>query len=381
MKFSLITDPEQLGTCRDRWNAVAQSRAFFRWEWLATWSQQFLGPSDQLHILVAYDTTDAKDRTADVTREADEETWVGIAPFFVSGRKLRLLGSGTACSDYAGLICDSQHARQFTELVSDYLAQEVRSGGALAKVETVELEGCLASDDDVNYLGELLSAHRFVLHEDETEGTWTVLLPDELSQLTATFSKGMRRKVRAANQRLANPLTSICLAESDNFETCWEKFVTLHQRRRGSLQQAGCFADPRFETFLKTASRSMIEAGLATLMVIEVDQRPISTVLLLRSEDRMMVYQSGSEPDASAMEPGYQAIVIAMNHAIDAGCKTFDFLRGDEPYKARWNTTRHALVRRRHIPRNISAQLKHSTWVLGRSIRNYAACIGQGANK
>jgi dihydrodipicolinate synthase/N-acetylneuraminate lyase len=71
------------------------------------------------------------------------------------------------------------------------------------------------------------------------------------------------------------------------------------------------------------------------------------------------------------LEPGYQIAYCAIERSIKKGFKHFDFLRGDEPYKSRWNTRRKPIQRIRFIPRNPLANIKHGLWLTGRSIKNY----------
>jgi hypothetical protein len=317
-----------------------------------------------VHVLVATD---------------ENGRWCGVAPFFVSGGALRLLGSGCACTDYAGpfSLLEPELHEKFLELVSDYLATSIRSGGELAHVDCIEFEGCSKLDSSANYLGELLSAYGFADHETETEGTWKVRIPESFEQLNATFSKSMRRKTKAAKKRLAAEDTTVIFATQESFETHWSQFEMLHQMRRNFLGQPGCFADPQFADFLKSATGELFDSGMAELLFIYKNDRPISSVLLLKSDDTCMMYQSGLDPSYSSVEPGYQTNLAAIEYAIGEGFRYFDFLRGDEPYKARWSTTREPIVRRKYVPPKLKSQLWHGTWVIGRSIKHYVTGIGQ----
>ncbi len=366
MKLTIITDIEALKQQRACWDQVAGDRAFFRYSWLMNWYQAMHAQHDQIHVLVAMD---------------DQGQWFGVAPFFVSGGKLRLLGSGNACTDYAGLFSclEPKLHKKFVELVSDYLEDSIRVGGPLEDVDSIELEGCSKLDESSDYLGELLSAHGFSHHETETEGTWKVLLPDSFEQLNATFSKSMRRKTKAARKRLAADDTRVEFADLDSFNHYWNHFEDLHQKRRNFLGQPGCFANGNFAVFLKTATRELLEVSLAELLFIVKDNRPIASVLLLTSDNTCMMYQSGLDPEFSACEPGYQTNLAAIRYAISNDYKYFDFLRGDEPYKARWSTTREAILRRKYVPRKLKSQLKHGSWVIGRSIKNYMTGLGQSS--
>jgi len=222
MKLTLFTDIESLERERACWDQVAGDRSFCRYSWLMNWYRAMRAQYDHIHVLVAMD---------------DQGQWYGVAPFFVVSGKLRLLGSGNACTDYAGPFSrlEPELHKNFIELVSDYLADSIRIGGPLEDVDSIELAGCSKLDESADYLGELLSAHGFASHETDTEGTWKVLLPDSFDQLNATFSKSMRRKTKAAKKRLAADDTHVEFADLESFENHWSQFEALHQKRRKFL--------------------------------------------------------------------------------------------------------------------------------------------------
>ena len=59
------------------------------------------------------------------------------------------------------------------------------------------------------------------------------------------------------------------------------------------------------------------------------------------------------------MEPGYLLIVTAMNWAMFNGLTRYDFMRGDEPYKTRWNATPVPLVKLQFVlTSNLRARIR-----------------------
>ena len=83
------------------------------------------------------------------------------------------------------------------------------------------------------------------------------------------------------------------------------------------------------------------------------------------------MYQSGTDSSRMKLEPGYQMAVAAMQKSKENGYEHFDFLRGDEPYKSRWQTKRVDILRSRFVPRKLGARLKHNVWLTGQVIKNY----------
>src|SRR5207244_453594 len=69
---------------------------------------------------------------------------------------------------------------------------------------------------------------------------------------------------------------------------------------------------------------------------LELDGRPVAAEYHIAGEDIVYAYQSGIEPEVLHEEPGHLAAIATLQLAIAQGYRAFDFLRGDEPYKAHW---------------------------------------------
>ena len=359
MNLTLITQSDVILGSKVQWNVIAQNRPFFRWEWLAGWLAHQVD-SVTPALLVGSD---------------DQGRWIGIAPFCVEckslSRKLRFLGSGTVCSDYLGLITHPDHETVFAEAIADWLTHNIRPGGPLGTIDAIELEGVSRSDQSSQYFQELLIASGFESHKVELEGCWATDLPSTWEEMDRRLSKSLRRKTKKASHRLADPTTQVLSSDDDDVAELWNSFVELHQKRRNTLGQSGCFARPNFAAFLQEATTKLISAERAELLIIRTDGKPLAGCLLLNDGTTNFMYQSGFDPDNAALEPGYQIVIAALRTSIRKGLTRFDFLRGDEPYKSRWLTERIPLVRIRLIPRNFTSQLKHEIWKTAYSFRQW----------
>jgi len=359
MNLHIINSREELFSCQPQWDAVARDQAFRSWAWNVHWLREMENIKAEPFVIVGVD---------------DDGNWQAIAPFCVVGRTLRMLASGTACTDYANLIDNAEDRRIFADVIVEFLTINICSSGQLSGIHLIEIDGGAEHDEDLNYFCQQLAAE-FTLHESETEGTWKVQLPDSIEGLNGVLSSSCRRKVRKARKRLAADGTNTVFADASNFEELWTAFVQLHQSRRNHLDQEGCFSDPNFESFLKAATRDLFDRELADLFVIYKSGQPLATQLLLMNGHNCMMYQTGADPSSFSDEPGYQAIVVALDHAISRGATSYDFLRGDEGYKARWSTKREAIIKRRFVPAHFTAKLRHSSWIAGRHFKHLAKSL------
>ena len=360
LRIEVIDNLNDLESSKPEWNRLAGKFPFFRWEWMANW-QTHLARNSQPLIVVVQD---------------EAGNWVGIAPFCLNqttanGRSIELLSSGITCGDYLDLICDPEDYSTVASLVVDWLTENAGKESRFGGFDSIILEGVAGDSDQLTLLKGLFSAAHFDSHVSDIESCWEVALPATWEELNATFSKSHRRKTKKAVQRLADPLTQVRSSRIEGIAPLWDVFVTLHQLRRESLGEPGCFADPDFNHFLKTAVEQLAELDLAELVIFEYDGFAFGSHLLLNDGQRSFMYQSGIHPDWVKMEPGYQLIVWSLSESIARGFRSFDFLRGDEPYKARWNSVRNPLQRIKLVPPKLSSRLRHQIWLSGKSIKNY----------
>jgi CelD/BcsL family acetyltransferase involved in cellulose biosynthesis len=155
--------------------------------------------------------------------------------------------------------------------------------------------------------------------------------------------------------------------------------VRLHQARFGDRAHGGgCFADPRFETFLRAATERLAARRQARLVWCEVDGEPIAIQLLLTAPGSAAMYQSGFDPRYRHLEPGYLLYALSFRALIAEGIAKFDFLRGNEPYKATWLAQPTPLTRLIAVAPRSSAQLRYYSWQWARLLKRSALATWRG---
>jgi CelD/BcsL family acetyltransferase involved in cellulose biosynthesis len=144
----------------------------------------------------------------------------------------------------------------------------------------------------------------------------------------------------------------------EEFEAAWPLFIDLHQLRRQSLGEPGCFADPTFTQFHNEVAPLLLTAGRLRLSWLALDGEPVAAEYHFAGDGVTYAYQGGVDPARLDDEPGRLSNIATLRAAIAEGHAAFDFLRGDEPYKAHWRATPHATV---HV--RISPPSHRSNWL------------------
>lgn len=357
----IITTLDEFRQVREPWNALCDERLFHRWEWLYSWWETWHGIGD-LAILVVVDA---------------EGRWIGMAPWFKTasasrGRVVRTLGSGAACSDYVSLVAKPG----FEDVVADQIARQLFGPGqrdVFANVDLFEFEGHVAGDALMENILRRIPRDMADYVTEEIGGTWRTALPSSWEEFEAGLKKSFRRKTRKAGKRLAqDDFNCAVFRAPEQIGKAWRLFVDLHQRRRQSLGQPGCFADSRFESFLNTATLRLADCDRAQINMICHQGKPLTCNLEFASSTSVFMYQTGMDPDFLSLEPGHITFTWAIRQSISRRFQWFDFLRGDEPYKRFWNTKRIPLYRTRIVPKRLTSTLRYSILSAGRQVRSWA---------
>ncbi len=365
LRLRVETDLSRIDALAESWNRLAERRSFHRWEWHGAWLRHFGGGTRPRVLVVS-------DQSGNV---------MGIAPFCQTrrpamGNVLHFTAAGDVCTDFMSIVCFPEQAEAVVDLMASALTSPVFYS-RYGRIDLVELEGLVPGDRLARRMIEKLSAANWRAESRTLENTWRVDLSDGWEGLRNNVKKSIRRKINRALRRFEDSDFGFeALFDWADIESVWPDFVALHQKRRNELGQAGCFADDRFERFLRNATRALAGQGKAMMSVVRYQERTLSTTLCFEFDDGLGMYQSGTESDLAHLEPGHLASAWTMRYAIERGYRWFDYLRGDEPYKAQWGAVPTPVQRVRLWAPNLSARLRRLAFSAGRSFVQWAGRKG-----
>ncbi len=365
--IKIIDSIEEFAACAEPWNELAGNRTFHRWEWMFSWWEAFQDQG-QLATVVSLDS---------------RQRWNGLAPWYVTasptrGREVKTLADGNACSDYVSLAIRPGFEKQVTESFADVIAGSLSVSPALNNVDVFQFEGHTANDPTIDALLDHLSQRSVNVETEEMAACWQSALSQSWEEFQQKLHKSFRRKAKKAAKRLHEPdFEATIVDDPHSIEEMWRTFVQLHQQRRAGLGQVGCFADPRFEQFLRRATLRLADQRLARINLVSYQNQPMTANLEFDAGDCVAMYQTGMDPEYLALEPGHINFTMAIQNAIQRGFRQFDFLRGDEPYKSRWNAERISLYRTRIVPRRWKPMLRHGIWSAGKNVKHWSKSIAK----
>jgi CelD/BcsL family acetyltransferase involved in cellulose biosynthesis len=175
-------------------------------------------------------------------------------------------------------------------------------------------------------------------------------LPKSIDEYVASLSKSLRYDVRrlrgkALKERGAT-VEWISEASANNFA---DQFFALHRARWKSRGLPGAFFGKN-EPFQRNWIIAGAKSGMVLMNRLVCEGSTVGTVYAMKHGNTCYFYQAGMEPTASSLSPGTILVSKMIERAIELGCDTFDFMRGDEPYKRRWKPNRERINHRILLP-------------------------------
>jgi CelD/BcsL family acetyltransferase involved in cellulose biosynthesis len=345
----------QLEPLRDAWDRLAGDCTFRTWTWLSTWWRHYGEAARrprQLYVLTA---------------TGDDGLLAAVLPCYLTrhwihGRTLRLLGDGEVSSDHAGLLANSVHAEAAADALANHLADA-------ADWDVADFHAVDDDDDATKRLMQALAARDCRLARYATDHVWAISLPGNWEEFLALQSKSHRKQLRQLERRVLDDgrTTWRLVNDAVEFYQGWATLADLHQRRRQSLGEPGCFASPTWSAFHREVAQRLRDEGRLRLSWLELDGAPVAAEYHLAGAQTTFAYQGGVDPQRLDQEPGRLSTIRSIQHAIAEGHARFDFLRGDEPYKAHWRAEPRPSWRWHAAAPRYGANLRRQAWAGARS--------------
>jgi CelD/BcsL family acetyltransferase involved in cellulose biosynthesis len=352
----------ELSQLADQWNCLARGVPFRSWQWLFNWWGCY-GGDYELFVLSVRD---------------DAGQLVGAAPLCLShtaarGRVLRFLGSGEVCSERLTLLATPEHEEAVAAAAAQWLVEASKARRDSDRWDLLELTAVDSQDLAVQALAKHFEQEGCRVHRREGLPCWRVDLPASWEEYLAAFSNSSRWQLRRLQRRAFDRGRAVVqtVRRAEELERGMDILVDLHQRRWRSLGQPGCFASPRFSRFLHEAAQALLEAGQLRLHWIELEGRPAAAAFHFAGGGAVYSYQGGIHPAMLNQSPGSLLHLATIQEAIRERQHTYDFLRGDEPYKMRWKAQPRPTVELRVAARRVGPQLRHGVWRAGDAVKTW----------
>ncbi|MCX7799695.1 MAG: GNAT family N-acetyltransferase [Fimbriimonadales bacterium] len=338
LRTHIVTDADWADRLRGPWSdlfgSAASATPFQSWEWQSLWWRWF-GGRKRPWIVALFEGRDL----------------VGLAPFAVTrGPWKALRWIGTGASDYLHSLARPGYETQVAYATWDAV-RESRDHD-LADLHQVRETHPLAA---IAAGGACFEQARCLVLD----------LPPTYEEYLAGLGKSLRYDARRLDRgEFASGAARVRFVGPDETDHGMEVLLATHRKRWRDRGLPGAFVGRRSEAFHRQWARAASERGWLRLGVLEFEGQAIGAIYAMAVGGACYFYQCGFDPSRKSLSPGTLLVAATIRHAIGEGLRTFDFLRGDEPYKRRWK------------PQNVFANVR---WLLPKS--GLAGAVARGWNR
>jgi len=317
---------DELSALRPAWDTLLShyptATTFSTWEWLSSWWNS-IGNNRQLLTLALF----------------DYGRLVGLAPFSISEERmgwfslqvLRLMGDGSGDSDNLDLPVQPGHESVLVKSVLGYL-RERRRQWDVCLLNTLPPDSLTA-----RCLAETLKSSENIFFEYSLRSS-AVPLPESWEQYTQTLSSEDRNNLTRYTRRLQRRYSTRIYrcTKADELPVCLEALFRLHQGRWQIAGESGSFSSAERREFYAQLSRRLLARGWLELWVLELNGEIAAVQFAFRYGERVFQLQEGYDHRRSSDRPGYVLRGEVLKQLISEKVRTYDFLGGEDPHKARW---------------------------------------------
>ena len=357
LHLTQVQRPEDLSQVRESWRRLAGGAPMQSPEWLLTWIEYYITSDDELCVLLFHDS---------------EDNLVGLAPLFIqkSGgtTTFRLLGSGDACTNHTTWLSAPGWETEIGSAVAQFLLDNKQDWDCL------HFEWIDEDDVAVNTTIAGLQENGCLLRQAPLNNCWKITLPSNWDDYLQILSRKHRKQCRRLQRKYleSGKVKIHTVQRAKELPNGFKTFLRLHAARWNDLTKPqGVFSDQRFLSFHEKVAHELLKGHQLHLTWLEYEDKPIAAEYQFVDQNTVYAYQAGMDPSFKVIRPGQLSIIASIQFAIERGCRSYDLLRGDEPYKAHYRATPVACKDIRIWPEGISGRLDYTLHYTKSRIRYY----------
>ena len=348
LQTTRIRCPSDLEDSLGAWRALADGVPMRSPEWFLVWWKFYAEPDDELCVLLFHEPGG---------------TLVGLSPLYIQvvgkRRTVCLLGSGDASTNHTTWLAATGWENQVSTAVAQFLL------GLKPAWNSVHFDSADAHDVAIDATVSYLAEKGYLVGKRPLHNCWRISLPATWDGYLKMLSRTHRQRcLKLQRQLLESGRVQVHRVTNEaDFSRGFGILLQLHAARWGEpAKPLGCFSDQRFREFHETIALELLKRNQLLLVWLEYDGRPIAAEYQFVDKKAVYSYQAGMDPSVTEFPPGNLSIMTSIQYAIAHGLKSFDFSRGDQPYKGNWRATPTACYDIRIWPDNISGRLEHAMW-------------------
>lgn len=337
-RLEVVDSPEGLDDLQPDWDRLHRhsgAGVFLSWAWLRPW-HNIIAPDRRLHIVTLRNGLGEMEGVVPLCIE--DRPLLG-SRFGPTVRRMAYLGETNVGSDYLDVIAHSSDRDRTTRR----LLEATRDSSLW---DLLDLNDMDSQSPTLPLLREVFGGPEFVV--ETIPGPicpYEPLAPGEtFSSFIKALGRGDNYKRRRKWLEKQEGYKILRATEPHEMDGALKEFLRLHELRwRGDGGSDGITC-PETERFHHEATRLLAERGNICLYTMLVGDTAVASFYALMHGGKMICYLTGRDPEWQSKSVGMVLVGETFKDAFELGMSEYDFLRGEEGYKADWSTARRSLV-------------------------------------
>jgi CelD/BcsL family acetyltransferase involved in cellulose biosynthesis len=239
-------------------------------------------------------------------------------------QRLTFIGDPSICDFMDFAVDTSRSVEAFDTLLRRLNAEEWTE---------LDLWGLMESSPTRANLSAFAESAGYEIEEELEAVSPRLSLPESWDAYLESLPKKDRHELRRKMRRLFDSGARVELAvyqSQADVNAAMDEFLRLHTISR---QDKADFMSGQMPIFFRRMASALSREGLVRLFMLKVNGNTAASVLCFDAGSALYMYNSGYDPEYSALSVGLLSKALCLKWAIEDGKQYLDFLRGDEPYK------------------------------------------------
>lgn len=321
---------EELEEFRESWNGLLTanpgSSVFQTPEWLNSWWQAF-GRNRRFLGLVF---SDSDGKTVGIALLYEDRTRFLGAQLTT----LRLVGAGSGDSDALDFVTAPGYECHCAKAFTDWLAE--KKDWHVCQLETLPQNSLVAQSlllrgEEPDWSIDSTRTPNFII---DLPATWT----QYVSSLEPQFRPLLTRYPKRLKSRFS--VRYVRCEHVEDLQKQLRMLFDLHQMRWTGRGEAGAFASTERRDFYCRMACAFLKRGWLEFWLLELDGESVGAQFCFRYHDTVSLLQEGFHPKYAGEKIGYALKAHLLEEMIRTGAKSYDFLGGNDLYKAKFGARR-----------------------------------------
>jgi len=342
--IQIIDTHDDLSNIREVWETLLASSnvdsVFLTWEWIAAWAEHFIDKGKKLFIPI-------------VKRKG---AVLCVAPWYIHDarhgpfrvRIIEFLGTPDTGSDYLDVIARAGKEKDVARCLYEFLVNEIPTEWDSLLFRNVPANSIFLH----NFIDQFHSVGKYV---EVLRGPYCPIL--NLPETTAEFLASIRSHRRSQHNRHWRLIQNhgdveYTTVKDPLLNGHFDEFLDFYEDQWGKRKN-------HYRSFLRAFVRLACRKGWLEVESLRYEGRYIAAILHLIYKKTKYSYLTAVDKSFNRkVSAGNVLIGLALQDAIDRNMKTYNFLRGNEPYKYHWANSGDQLLEFSFQKRKIVSSMK-----------------------